>query len=112
MFKLKAQDTFTWPAKAKVPTGGKYQTVNFDVTFNVLSQSEINELVGEGEAGSAVRLFTRAVDSFTGIDVEDSDGGVVTDEDERKAILLSVPYFVNAVSDAWTSGLSGSRSKN
>jgi hypothetical protein len=110
-FKLKAADVFTWPVKAKVPNDGKYETVNFEVTFNVLSQAEINDLVGDGEAGSAVRLFNKAIASFTGIDVEDADGDLVTDEDERRDILLSKPFFVNAISDAWAAGLRGSRSK-
>jgi hypothetical protein len=112
MFKLKAQDTFTWPAKAKVPSDGKYQTVPFDVTFNVLSQAEMDELVGEEEAGASIRVLTRAIKSFSGIDVYDEDDNPVEEDEERKAILLRYPYFVNALTDAWRAGLSGARGKN
>ena len=94
MFKLKAEDTFSWPVKAKVPNAGQYQTVKFEAVFKVLSQTEINNLMGDivedAEAGS-LRVLDNALISFSGIDVEDLDGQPVDDPDERKEILFRYP---------------------
>lgn len=113
MFTLKSEDTFTWPVKAKVPDNGKYETVKFTATFKVLSQPEITALIGEDDAeGGGMRVLDAALVSFAGIDVEDDDGEAVSDHDERKEILFKYPFMVSAVSDAFSAGLSGYRTKN
>ncbi|MCB0249854.1 MAG: hypothetical protein KDI07_14865 [Anaerolineae bacterium] len=113
MFKLKADDTFTWPVKAKVPEDGKYKTVAFSATFKILSQDEISRLIGDDDvAGSSRRILEQALISFTGIDVEGDDGETVTDHDERKEILFKYPFMVSAVSDAFAAGISGHKAKN
>ena len=111
MFKLKQDDTFTWPVKAKVPDDGKYKTITFSATFKILSQPEITAMIGDDEGGS-MRVLDAALVSFTGIDVEDDNGDAVTDNDERKEVLFKYPFMVSAVSDAFAAGISGYRSKN
>jgi|GEM_PF-7126286 hypothetical protein len=112
MFELRAQATFTWPAKAKVPDGGKYETVPFDVTFKVLSQEEINVLIGDDAEGGSIRVLREALVSFSGFPVRDEDGELCEDDESRNDIILRVPYFVSALSDAWIAGISGRRIKN
>jgi hypothetical protein len=112
MFELREQDTFSWPAKAKVPVNGQYQTVPFDVTFKVLSQPEISALIGEDDPGASLRVLREALISFSGFPVKDINGEEVEDLEERKDIILSKPFFVNAISEAWASGISGRRIKN
>ena len=112
MFKLKANDTFSWPVKAKVPNGGKFETVKFEAVFKVLPQAEIMGLMSDDPEGGGLRVLDAALVSFSGIDVEDDDGDLVTDPDERKIILFKYPFFVSGVSDAFAAGNSGHRSKN
>jgi hypothetical protein len=112
MFKLKAEDTFTWPVKAKVPDDGKYKTVNFSATFKIIPQPEITALLGEGDTGGSMRVLDAALVSFSGIDVEGDDGETVTDHAERKEILFRYPFMVAAISDAFAAGISGYRAKN
>lgn len=113
MFKLKADDTFTWPVKAKVPEDGKYKTVSFSATFKILSQDEISALlIGDDEAGSSKRVLEQALISFSGIDVEGDDGEPVTDDEDRKEILFKYPFMVSAVSNAFAAGISGYKAKN
>lgn len=114
MFKIKAEDTFTWPIKAKVPEDGKYKVVNFSAVFKIIPQPEITAMMvsEDGEAGGSMRVLDAALVSFTGIDVEGDDGQIVTDHDERKAILFRYPYMVAAVSNAYAEGISGYRAKN
>ena len=112
MYELREQDTFTWPAKAKVPADGQYISVSFNVTFKVLSQPEISALIGEDDAGASLRVLREALVSYSGFPVKDSSGRDVDDLEERKDIILGKPYFVNAISEAWASGISGRRIKN
>lgn len=112
MFKLSDINTFTWPAKAKVPEAGKHKTVQFEATFKVLSQPEITALIGEDDVGGSMRVLDASLVSFSGIDVSDEDGHNVTDDDERKEILFRYPFFVEAISSAFAAGMSGYRTKN
>lgn len=111
MFKIKADDTFTWPVKAKVPQDGKHKTVQFDATFRVLPQAEINAILEE-DGGNSMRVLDIALISFSGIDVEGEDGEAVTDHAERKLVLFRHPYMVAAVSNAYAEGIAGYRTKN
>lgn len=111
MFTLKPDDMFSWTVKAKVPIEGKHTTVQFDAKFRTLSQPRIAELLGEDTEGGSLRVLNEALISFT-LDVVDGDGEEVTDAEERREMLLSYPYFVEAVSNAFTAGISGHRSKN
>jgi hypothetical protein len=112
MFELREQETFTWPAKAKVPVDGTYLNVPFNVTFKVLSQPEISALIGDDDAGASLRVLREALVSYSGFPVKDANGRDVDDTEERNDILLSKPYFVSALSEAWASGISGRRIKN
>jgi len=112
MFELREVSTFVWPAVAKVPQAGKYIKVEFEATFKVLSQPEIAALIGDDADGGSLRVLREALVSFKGISVVDADGDAVEDDDERNEMLLSKPYFVNALSEAWASGISGRKVKN
>lgn len=111
MFTLKAEGTFTWPVKAKAPEDGKYVPVNFEATFRVLSQKQITDYAREGE-GAAVRTLEEALISFEGIDIVNAEGEKVSDDDDRREIILVHPYMVKALSDAFASGIAGHRIKN
>lgn len=113
MFTLKAEATFDWPVSAKAPKNGTYHKVEFEATFKVLSQEDINRLSNDGDASTAsLRVIREALVSFTGIDVLDEDGNQVTDHDQRKEIIISHPYMVKAMSDAFASGMAGKAIKN
>lgn len=112
MFEMRELDTFKWPAKAKVPQDGKYISVPFEATFKVLSQDEINTLIGDDPEGGSLRVLREALISFEGFPVKDADGELIEDDEDRNAIILNKPYFVNALSEAWASGISGRRIKN
>jgi len=114
MFKLKADDTFTWPVKAKTPDDGKFKTVTFSAVFNILPQTEITGLMGDegDESAGALRVLDAALVSFTDIDVEGDDGETVTDHDERQEIIFKYPFMVTALTEAFAAGTAGRRLKN
>lgn len=113
MFTLKADATFQWPVKAKVPEEGKYKAVNFTATFKVLSQKDITRLTEGGPVSeNSQRVLDEAIVTFEGIDIAEEDGEKVTDDDRRKEIILQHPYMVSALSEAFSSGIAGYRIKN
>ena len=108
MFKLKEEETFRWPVKPRVPNGvGKYQSVSFVATFKVLSMEEITNTDSDDD-GAAVALLKRTLVSFAEEDFEVEAEG----DEERNALLLSKPYMIRPLLDAFNKGLSGYRSKN
>ncbi len=111
-FKIKEDaGTFNWQVTAWVPEDGKHKPVKFTATYKVISQSEINRMMEEGEGGS-MRVLDAALISFTGVDPEYPDGTVAEDLEERKRILFQFPFFVAAVSNAYAEGMSGHKPKN
>lgn len=111
MFKLKAQNTFTWTVVAKVPEDNKHKKVTFDAEFNVLSQEKISELMDNDLEQGTVRVLEKALLRYE-MDVVDDKDEPVTDLDERRKMILTYPYFVKALSDAYAAGVSGFRAKN
>lgn len=107
MFTLKEEETFKWPVKPRVPVAGRHETVSFTAEFNVLSMDEITALDGEDD-NAATALLKKALVRFEGenfkVDAED--------DEERNALLLSKPYMIRPLLDAFNKGLSGYRSKN
>lgn len=116
MFKIKESQTFTWPVKAKVPEDGKYKTVQFMATFNILSSERMAALAKGDEDGDvltgSLRILREALVSFDGIDVEDAEGNLLTEDEERNDLILRYPFFVSALSDAYAAGVAGYRAKN
>ena len=113
-FKIKTEQTFTWPVKAKVPEDGRYKSVSFEATFNILSNDRMNDLVrgDDDPVGGSLRILREALVSFSGIDVEDDRGELITDDEDRNAAILRYPFFVEALSDAFLRGIGGDRTKN
>lgn len=108
MFKLKADDVFTWPVKAKRPEDGKHIPVNFNATFKVLAQERVLELL---ESGGQIAVLREAVVSVDH-PVADENDNDVTDEDERREIILKVSWLIEPLADAWRAGMEGRKAKN
>lgn len=107
MFTLKEEETFEWPVKPRVPHNGQYKTLNFTAEFNVLSMDEITALDGDDD-NAATALLRKALVRFKDEDFPvDAEG-----DDDRNALLLSKPYMIRPLLDAFNKGLSGYRSKN
>lgn len=108
MFSLKADETFKWPVKPRVPVDvGKYETVQFTAVFNVLSSEEIASFDSD-EENAPISLLRRALVRF-----EDANFEVDCEGDEaRNELLLSKPYMIRPLIDAFNKGLTGYKAKN
>ena len=111
MFELMEEEVFTWPVSAKAPDPkqpGKYETVKFEATFNILSPELVSELLDADEADSVRRLLERALVSFAP-SFKVPEG---MDSDELNALLLAKPYFRSGLLQAFKAGSTGYKSKN
>ena len=112
MFVFKEESTFEWTVKAKVPEGKKRVGLSFTATFNLLSQDLVEELIVNGGEGDKRKFLGMALVSFEGFDVVDSAGKVVTDDEERNAIILNSTLFLVPLMKAYNDGSSGYAGKN
>ena len=112
MFVLRDGSTFDWVVKAKVPEGKKRVGVSFDVTFNILDQSIIEELIVDMETRDVTKFLELAIVSFDGLPVQDADGEDITDNDERNSMLCKSSLFIDALVSAYSAGVAGHKTKN
>lgn len=112
MFKLKQSDTFFWPVEVQVPgDGGKFEKQTFDAQFKRVSQSRLQEMRDEIEAGRATDAGI-VRDVMVGWRGVTDEGTEVPFSETTLAQLLDVPAVSASIVMAFVQAHSGLARKN
>lgn len=112
MFVLKDDSKFEWTVKAKVPVNGKKVGLNFQATFNVVTQEVLDELIVNKETRDHKRFLEMTLVKFEGVPVQDDNGKDIDDVEQRNQMLRESSLFVNPLVQAYIDGAAGHHSKN
>jgi len=112
-FVLKSSNSYFWPVTVEVPvSGGKWEKTTFDIEFQDLSQSrlqEIAELSGEG-ALSDVDIAKEVMSGWSGI--VDAEGDDLPYSISARDQLLDQPMLASAIASAYIDSKQGAKRKN
>lgn len=119
MFVLTRDHAYDWPVDVKVPVdGGRFETRAFTARFRIPAKARMDELFrtsGSATAKAFPNDFDLAREVLVGWkDVEDETGGPLAFDDQNRDALLSVPYVLSAIIEAYLGSLYGqaARRKN
>lgn len=113
VFSIRADSSFEWPVRVKEPVNGEYIDHEFEATFNIMSQGEVNELYNDGPISTgSLRVLRETLVEVRGIDVKEANGDPAASKERAIEIILGVPWIVRGLSDAFASGNSGHEVKN
>lgn len=89
MFKIEKPSKINWPVTVNIPQdGGKTKKQKFVVEFDLIDQSEFDEIYNNG--GKDIDLLKRVVVGFDG--VADAAGNPVAFGAESLGQLMAIPY--------------------
>ena len=107
MFVLKEDDgAFTWPVEIKVPTDDGYKKHKIKVTFKIIDQDRIDELLRNVDND----LLREVVLGWKG--VQDEDGNEIPFSDDVLERLLKKGFVRTALAHDYIRGVNGLERKN
>jgi len=109
MFKIDHTPSFTRRVEIKVPADGGHERQDFNVTFRVLPDAEIEAFDMRTAAGER-EFLAAAVTDFE--DVEDEQGKALPYSDALRDRLIGLAYVRVALINAYYAALMGNRVKN
>ncbi len=109
MFKIIADPIFTHIVTVLVPADGGHQKETLNVTFRVLSSTEVAEF-DLSSAEDSLRFLQRVIVSLD--DLADADGNALPYCDKIREQVLSLPYARNAIAAAYFSAVTKAQQGN
>ncbi len=107
MFVLEEDKTFTWPVTVNVPAdGGKFDKKVFNVTFKIIPQDRISDLLKKRDSD----LLKEVVIGWS--DYGDIKGKEIPFSEEALAKLLSFDYVRAAMTGTFFEAINGYERKN
>jgi len=113
MFKIKQSKTFVWPVKITVPIdGGKYSNSTFDVEFDRISQSAVEQLASsiQNEEQTAVQIVKSIIVGWPDGSVTDGTDSIPF-SDSALDELLDVPGVASAIITSFLEAYNGQAAK-
>ena len=112
MFELRDGSTFDWICKTKVPQDKKLVPLSFPVTFNLVDQQLVDELIMDEDTRDPYKFLSLVLVSYSGFPVKDESGADVVDNDERNEMICRSSLFINPLITAYSDGVAGHKRKN
>lgn len=99
MFKIEQQKTVIWPVSVSIPRdGGRITRSTFDAEFELLPQNEFTAIYQQ-DGGNDEDLLRRVLVGWQG--VADPDGDPFDYSEERRELLIGIPYVRTALVSAY-----------
>lgn len=112
MFKVIPRPVVTWPVVVEMPVDGGKTVAQpaFDVSFELITDSEREELFAEDGSGHA--MLRRVVKGWDETQIGDDTGAPLKFSPAALAMLLNIPYVRLGLMGAFNRASLGVREKN